>query len=355
MAKIKVAVLFGGMSNEHDISLISAANVIQNIDRTKYDIVPIGITKKGRWFFYQGDIAGIKSGEWENDSDNVPAAILPEPLYRGIATINGDEMNIIRVDVVFPVLHGKYGEDGTIQGLLDMAKIPYVGCGCFASAACMDKHYTHTVLEHDGIRMARFRHLMINELDRLDSFCEEAVNSLDFPLFVKPASCGSSVGVNKVTCFEDLKNAIKIAFTHDRKVVVEEFIKGRELEVAVLGSDKPFASEVGEIISCNDFYDYDAKYILGTSGLKIPADLPAEVSAEIRSTAVKAFRAIGGFGLSRVDFFLSDKGEVILNEINTMPGFTSISMYPKLMENFGISYSELLDKLIQMSSERIAR
>ena len=352
MAKLKVAVIFGGKSNEHDISLISASNVIKNIDKTRYEVIPIGITKKGRWYFYPGDIEGIKSGEWETNTDNVPAAILPDPLYRGIATINGDEMNIIKVDVVFPVLHGKYGEDGTLQGLLDMSGIPYVGCGCFASAACMDKDFTHKVLAYHGIRMARCHTIRASELDHLDEFCEYVVNDLDFPLFVKPCSSGSSVGVNKVTGFEDLKNAIKLAFTHDRKVIVEEFIKGRELETAVMGADKPFTSEAGEIVSCNEFYDYDAKYVLGTSGLKIPADIPADAAAEIRRIAVLAFRALGCFGLARVDMFLTDEGEVILNEINTMPGFTNISMYPKLMEQFGIGYSELLDKLIALALER---
>ncbi|MBQ7991185.1 MAG: D-alanine--D-alanine ligase [Oscillospiraceae bacterium] len=352
MAKTKVAVIFGGRSNEHDISLISASNVIRNIDRTKYEVIPIGITKKGRWYFYPGDVDGIQSGEWETNTDNVPAAILPDPLYRGIATVNGDEINIIKVDVVFPVLHGKYGEDGTIQGLLDMAGIPYVGCGCFASAACMDKNFTHKVLEYHGIRMAKSHAIRASELDHLDEFCELAEKDLGYPIFVKPCSSGSSVGVNKANNTEELKNAIKLAFTHDRKVIVEECIKGRELEVAVLGGAKPFASEPGEIISCNDFYDYDAKYVLGATSLKIPADIPPEVSSKIRETAILAFRAIGCFGLSRVDFFLSDKGEVILNEINTMPGFTNISMYPMLMDNFGIPYSELLDKLITLAFER---
>ncbi|MBQ5330446.1 MAG: D-alanine--D-alanine ligase [Oscillospiraceae bacterium] len=354
MAKKRIAVIFGGKSNEHDISLISAANVISNIDKSKYEVIQIGITKKGRWFFYPGSVDGIKDNTWETFPDNVPAAILPDPLYRGIATILDGEVNVIRVDAVFPVLHGKYGEDGTIQGLLDMSGIPYVGCGCFASAACMDKEFTHTVLEYHGIKMARYRVIKQSQLSKLDSVTEDIINELGFPVFVKPSSSGSSVGVNKANSFEELKYAIKIAFSHDRKVIVEEYVKGRELECAVLGDDNPFASGVGEIISCNEFYDYDAKYILGTSGLSIPADLPAEKAKEIRETAVKAFKAIGCFGLSRVDFFLSGD-TVYLNEINTMPGFTSISMYPKLMEDFGISYSELLDKLIDLAEERVIR
>lgn len=352
MAKIRVAVIFGGKSNEHDISLISASNVISHLDPDKYEVIPIGITKKGRWFYYPGDITAIKEDRWETDLDCVPAAILPDPLYGGIMKIEDGRMTKVKTDVVFPVLHGKNGEDGTIQGLLDMSGIPYVGCGCFASAACMDKEYTHTVLEYNGINMARFKTVKQSDLNKLDEICEDIVNELEFPLFVKPACSGSSVGVNKAECFEDLKNAIKLAFTHDKKVIVEEFIKGRELECAVLGTDNPFASEVGEIISCNDFYDYDAKYILGTSGLNIPADIPREKSIEIRETAVKAFKAIGCFGLSRIDFFLADNGKVYLNEINTLPGFTSISMYPKLMDNLGIPYGELLDRLIKLAHER---
>lgn len=352
MAKTRVAVIFGGMSNEHDISLLSASNVISNLDTDKYEIIKIGITKKGRWFFYPGDTAGIKEDRWESDPDCVPAAILPDPLYRGIMKIEDNRMTMVKIDVVFPVLHGKYGEDGTIQGLLDMSGIPYVGCGCFASAACMDKEYAHNVLGFNGINMARYRTVRQCDLNRLDDLCEDIAAELGYPLFVKPACSGSSVGVNKAESFEDLKNAIKLAFTHDKKVIVEEYIKGRELECAVLGTDNPFASDVGEIISCNDFYDYDAKYILGTSGLNIPADIPKEASREIRETAVKAFKALGCFGLSRVDFFLADNGKVYLNELNTMPGFTSISMYPKLMEKLGIPYGELLDRLIKLAYER---
>ncbi|MCM1578658.1 MAG: D-alanine--D-alanine ligase [Ruminococcus sp.] len=352
MAKTRVAVIFGGMSNEHDISLISASNIISKLNPDKYEVIPIGITRKGRWFFYPGDYSSIKEDRWESDPDNTPAAILPDTLCKGIAKISDGRLNIVKVDVVFPVLHGKYGEDGTIQGLLDMSGIPYVGCGCLSSAACMDKEYTHCVLEHAGIRMARYRVIDQSELSKLDRVCENIVNDLEFPIFVKPARSGSSVGVNKADCFEDLKNAVKLAFTHDKKVIAEEYIKGRELECAVFGTDNPFASDVGEIASCNEFYDYDAKYILGTSGLTIPAEIPSDKSGEIRETAVKAFKAMSCFGLARVDFFLKEDGSVYLNEINTMPGFTSISMYPKLMEKLGIPTEELLDRLIKLAMDR---
>ncbi len=351
MAKIKVAVLFGGQSNEHEISLISASNIISAIPEDKYEVIPIGITKKGRWFFYPGDPSLIASGAWETNPDNVPAVIVPDPVYKGIIKIADGGCTVKKIDAVFPALHGQNGEDGAVQGLLKLSGIPFVGCDVISSANCMDKTVTHTILEADGINMARWKSVTAAELGRLDEICEETAAELDYPLFVKPANSGSSVGVNKANSFEELKNAVKLAFSHDKKVIIEEFIKGREVECAVFGKDNPFASEVGEIKSCNEFYDYEAKYILGTSGLVIPADIPEKASKEIRETAVKAFKLMGCGGLSRVDFFLKEDGTVILNEINTMPGFTQISMYPKLMENMGISQSELVDKLITLCLE----
>lgn len=351
MSKIKVAVLFGGVSNEHDISLISATNIINAIPKDKYEVIPIGITKKGRWLFYPGDVSLIASGNWDTHPDCVPAVILPDPMYKGIVKIVDGTYSITKIDVVFPALHGRHGEDGNVQGLLDMAGIPYVGCGCLASAACMDKAVTHTILEANGINMAMWRTVLTSDLNRLDAVCEDIAAELDYPLFVKPANSGSSVGVNKASSFEQLRDAIKLAFAHDKKVIVEEYIEGRELECAVFGTENPFASEIGEIISCNDFYDYEAKYILGTSGLSIPAEIDSGISSEIRSAALRAFKAMGCSGLSRIDFFLKKDGTIILNEINTLPGFTPISMYPKLMENMGISQPELLDRLISLCIE----
>ncbi len=352
MAKTKVAVLFGGVSNEHDISLISAMNVIQNLPKDKYEIIPIGITKKGRWLFYPGDVRSISAGGWEINPDCAPAAILPDPVYGGVLKIEEGRVSTVKTDVIFPVLHGKNGEDGTVQGLLDLSGIPYVGCGCLASACCMDKSFTHTVLDQHGILTARYEVIKQSDINHLDDICGDIAEKLGYPLFVKPACSGSSVGVNKACDFEDLKESVKLAFAHDKKVIVEEYIKGREIECAVMGNEDPFASCVGEIRSCNDFYDYDAKYILGTSGLDIPADIPDSKSAEIRDIAVRAFKALNCTGLARVDFFMKEDGTVILNEINTMPGFTSISMFPKLMEHMGISYPELLDRLISLALER---
>ncbi len=355
MSKIRVAVLFGGESSEHDISLKSATHIIQSIPRDKYEVICVGITKKGRWLYYPGDVSNIASGEWERDPDCASAVLSPDPIHKGLITLENGEASVKKVDVVFPVLHGKNGEDGTVQGLMDMAHIPYVGCGLLASASCMDKVCTHTILDHNGIRTAKWRNVLQREMNYLEEKCAQIAGDLGFPLFVKPANSGSSIGVNKANNAEELLEAVKIAFTHDNKVIVEECIDGRELEVAVFGYDSPFASFVGEIESCKTFYDYDAKYILSGSNLFIPAHISNEKSREIQEIAVKAYQAMGCKGLSRVDFFLTVQGEVILNEINTMPGFTPISMYPKLMEDLGMSPSYLVDKLIEQAMENAGR
>lgn len=355
MSKIKVVVLFGGASSEHDISLVSATNVIQNMPKNKYDITCIGITKKGRWLYYPGDVSNIESGEWEKDPDCTSAIISPDPLHNGIVILENGEATFKKADVVFPVLHGKNGEDGTVQGLLDMAKIPYVGCGLLASAACMDKSHTHTVLDYNGIKTAKWKMLTHRDINHLDIKCKEIADALGFPLFVKPANSGSSIGINMADSIETLKEAVKIAFSHDNKVVIEEFISGKELEVAVFGYDNPFASFVGEIGKSNEFYDYESKYINNSVNLHIPARIPDESAKQIRETAINAYKAMGCKGLSRVDFFLTDSGEVILNEINTMPGFTAISMYPKLMEDLGMEYGYLIDKLIEQAIDNADR
>ena len=349
MSKIKVAVLFGGASSEHDISLKSAAFVIENIPRDKYDVVCIGITKKGRWLYYPGGVASIPSSEWERDPDCASAILSPDPIHRGIVTNENGTTTVKKIDVVFPVLHGRNGEDGTVQGLLELARIPYVGCGVLASAACMDKGVTHTILDYNGIRTAKWRMILDHEINRIEDKVHELEEAIGFPMFVKPANAGSSIGVSRAENEAQLIEGIKLALAHDDKVIIEEEIVGRELEVAVFGYDAPFASFVGEIESCKQFYDFDAKYNLPDSKLSIPADISPELHEQFRQTAIKAYKAMGCKGLSRVDFFLSDKGEIILNEINTMPGFTSISMYPKLMGHLGMEPQYLIDKLIQQA------
>jgi D-alanine-D-alanine ligase len=354
MSKLNVAVLFGGCSNEHEISLRSAANIIRYIPRDRYNVIPIGITKKGRWLFFPGDAGDIENGRWETDSDCTPAVILPDPMYRGILKYNDGSFSVEKIDVVYPAVHGKNCEDGVLQGMLEMSGIPYVGSGALASAVCMDKSLTHLVLENNGIKMAEWRVFRRDEIDNIDDFCDRAVFALGLPVCVKPANSGSSVGVNKAANLEELKAAIKTAFSHDDKALVEEFIVGRELEVAVLGNDKTdtFASQVGEIHSANEMYDFDAKYTNTASNTFIPDDIVENgVARKIKEIALKAYEAAGCRGLARVDFFYTDDGRILLNEINTLPGFTSISMYGKLMEDAGIPKPELIDKLLKLCLE----
>ena len=349
MAKTKVAVLFGGASSEHDISLKSAAFVIENIPKDKYDVITIGITKKGRWLYYPGETSAIPTGEWEYDSDCVSAVLSPDPVHKGIITLENGEVVVKKIDVVFPVLHGRNGEDGIIQGLLDLAKIPYVGCGLLASAACMDKAVTHTILDYNGVHTAKWRQIFSHEMKQLQSRCSEIARELGYPLFIKPANSGSSIGVHRAENEEEMLAGVREAFSHDDKVIIEECITGRELEVAVFGYDAPFASFVGEISSCKEFYDFDAKYVLDGSQLSIPAELTLEKGREIQAEALRAYKAMGCKGLSRVDFFLKEDGEIIVNEINTMPGFTEISMYPKLMRHLGMKPTYLVDKLLEQA------
>ncbi|MBR5495789.1 MAG: D-alanine--D-alanine ligase [Oscillospiraceae bacterium] len=356
MAKTKVAIIFGGVSSEHDVSLISASSVIRNIDKTKYEVICIGITKEGRWLYYPGDVELIEKGEWFNHEDCVSAVISPDRQHRGILKIMPDgEVSHLSVDCVFPVLHGKNGEDGTIQGLFTLADIPFVGCDMLSSASCMDKATTHIILEQAGIKMAKWLSIIKSDIDTLSQFCDLCKQKLKFPMFVKPANAGSSIGVSKACDKDELGKAIKFAFTHDSKVIVEEQIIGKEVECAVLGNAKPEAATPGEIAPCNDFYDFDAKYVLNESKLFIPARVDADILKTVQQTAVKAYKAIGCSGLSRVDFFVTQSGDIYLNEINTLPGFTSISMYPKMWEADNMPYTKLITRLIELAFERAER
>jgi D-alanine-D-alanine ligase len=351
---MNLVVLFGGMSNEHDISLKSAVNVIKAVPADKYNVIPIGITKKGRWLFFPGSLDEISDGSWEQSRDCTPAVIIPDPMYRGLLKYTEGQFSVEKIDAVFPVMHGKTGEDGVIQGLLELSGIPFVGCHTTASAVCMDKTITHAVLERDGISMARYTVICRSDIDRVNEFAEETVKKLGLPVFVKPAESGSSVGCSKAYDIEELKAAIKTAFSHDEKAICEEYIVGRELECAVFGSDDSdtFASDIGEILSANEFYDFEAKYINSASKTIIPEDITQNgKSREMREVALKAYKTAGCRGLARVDFFLREDGTFVLNEINTMPGFTKISMYPKLMEAMGIPIEELIEKLIRLAMD----
>ena len=353
MAKTRVAVLFGGVSSEHEVSLMSATNVIRSIPKEKYEVICIGITKKGRWLYFPGDVSEIASGAWETNPDCTAAIISPDPIHKGIITIENGETYNKKIDVVFPVLHGRNGEDGRLQGLLELAKLPYVGCGTLSSALCMDKCMTHTVLDYNGIRTAKWACVSQREIGKMEETCQAIAETLGFPVFVKPANAGSSVGITKAHDVPELIEAMNVAFNEDKKAVLEEFIDGHEVECAVLGNEEPIAAEVGEIKAAAEFYDFDAKYNNPASELCIPADIDLEKRNEVKAQAVKAYKALGCEGMSRVDFFVRNSdGAVLLNEINTIPGQTPISMYPKLFEAAGVPYKELIDRLIGCALSR---
>ena len=352
-AKLSLAVIFGGVSSEHEVSRMSVTSILENLSNERYEVHMVGITKEGRWLLYTGPVEDILSGAWEQ-GPVTPAFLSPDPSVHGLVALRDGKAETIHVDVIFPALHGKNGEDGTIQGLFQLSGIPYVGCDTESSAICMDKAVTHSLLSSADIEQAHYLWFYADRFDAAPDTIKNKIQArLDFPVFVKPSSAGSSVGVSKVERFEDLDQAIRKAAREDKKVVVEEGITGQEVEVAVLGNLDCDASIVGEIGASAQFYDYDDKYINGTSQLYIPARIPEEVSEKIRQTAVRAYRLLGCSGLARVDFFVTaGDNRVILNEINTLPGFTSISMYPKLWMAMGLSYGELLDKLIELALQR---
>ncbi len=353
--KKNICVLFGGVSPEHAISLRSAEFVLNNLDPEKYDVFPVGITQEGKWLLYSNaDFSRLPGSHWEKCPDNVPCAISPV-WGEGLLVFTGGTVERHRIDVVFPMLHGENGEDGAMQGLLQIAGIPYVGPHVSASAVAMDKTLTKLVVDQAGMTQAAWELVRSTQLQHHPA---QVLDSLEarfaYPMFVKPAGTGSSVGVSKATDRESLEKALLYAAKYDKKVLVEEFIHGREVEVAVLGNDSPMASFCGEIDSGAEFYDYDAKYITDTSVAYIPARISEEVGEEVRDAAVKIYKAIGCQGLSRVDFFVTyEDNRVVFNEINTLPGFTSISMYPKLFEASGISAGQLIDQLLDLAQEAV--
>ncbi len=353
MGKLSVCVLFGGISPEHEVSLRSAESVLNTMDKDKYDIYPVGITKEGQWILFGGnDYSLLPKGAWVNHPENRPVAISPVR-GQGLLTFEGEGFLKQKIDAVFPVLHGENGEDGTVQGLLELAGIPYVGCHVAGSAVAMDKTLTKLVADQAEVRQAAWELVWTSELKtHMDRIVSTLENRFQYPMFVKPASTGSSVGVSKAKDQRGLEAALLFAGKYDKKILVEEFIHGREVEVAVMGNDCPVASICGEIDSGADFYDYEAKYVTDTSVAYIPARISDETAETVRQAAVRIYSAIGAKGLSRVDFFVTyEDQEVVFNEINTLPGFTSISMYPKLFEASGIPYRELIDKLIDLALE----
>jgi D-alanine-D-alanine ligase len=350
--KKKIAVLFGGRSGEHEVSLMSAVSVLSNMDKDKYEPIMIGITKEGRWMLYEGALEDIEKNRWQISAR--PVVLAPDPSYKGLIDMERD-CTIIPVDAAFPVLHGPHGEDGTVQGLLELADIPYVGCGVLASSLAMDKVLSKDVFLRHGLRVAEYTSTVYEHFKATPKvFVSIVETKLGYPCFVKPANMGSSVGITKAHNRDELMQAIELAGKYDRKILVEEFIDGYEIECAVLGNDYPEASTVGQIVPCNEFYDYNAKYFdEGKSGLVIPADLPIDVMEEVRRMAVEAYRALDCAGMARVDFLVKKSDNTIyLNEVNTIPGFTKISMYPKLWDASGLPYDKLIDRLIELAFER---
>ena len=347
MEKIKLGVICGGMSTENEVSVVSASYVLSNLNKEKYEIYPVYIDKKGQWWEILDEFKPRKFGEEITKKEK-----------------KENEFKYLKnLDVIFPVLHGLYGEDGTIQGLFELLQIPYVGCHVLASSVGMDKVYAKVVFEKAEInqvksiyvRKCNDKYVYIDEHFNEEILSDTDVakkvqTKIDFPMFVKPSNSGSSVGVKKAENESELVEAINYAAQFDKKVLIEQGIIGREVECAVLGNEDVIASSVGEIKAADEFYSYDAKYNNQESRTEIPADLPKDIIEEIRKQAVKAFKAIDGSGLSRVDFFVENgTNKIYLNEINTLPGFTSISMYPKLFEQAGIKYEDLLDKLIELA------
>ncbi|WP_312369185.1 D-alanine--D-alanine ligase family protein [Lachnoclostridium sp.] len=350
MDKKTIVVLFGGQSSEHEVSCVSAVTVINHIDLDHYDIVLVGITKDGKWLLTES-VEDITSGVWRNGKKT--AILSPDRSKPSLLIMEDNKVEYQKVDVVFPVLHGLFGEDGTVQGLLELAGVPYVGCGVLASAVSMDKLYTKIIVDSLGIRQAAYEPVYAKELEEMSKVVERVENRLSYPVFIKPSNAGSSKGITKAKTQDELIAGLKEAAEHDRKILVEETIVGREIECAVLGGMEAKASGVGEILAAAEFYDYDAKYNNAESKTIISPELPEGKAQEVSDAAVKIFRAVDGYSLSRVDFFLENEtNEIVFNEINTLPGFTSISMYPMLWEAKGIAKPQLVEKLIQTAFTR---
>ncbi len=357
-SKIKLAVLFGGRSSEHEISCVSAAAVIDHASLERYEVIPVGITREGAWWQYTGDTEKIRTGEWETDEEHlIPAVVSPCTLHHGLLVLHKPTKTyrVLSLDCILPVVHGENCEDGRLQGLLEATGVPYVGCRTCSSAIAMDKAFTKMILDGQGIRQAKW--LLLTPEDYADGG-ENAVRKVEervtYPVFVKPANAGSSKGISRAKSREELKEALRVAAAIDPRVVVEETICGREIEVALLdgvenGKRVTRATVCGEIRPDSEFYTYQSKYVSGGSVCVIPAKLSEDVARTVRETALRIFSLLDCRGLSRADFFVTDKGEVIFNEINTLPGCTPISMYPKLWEYEGISFSRLVDRWVEFA------
>ena len=344
MNRKKTAVLFGGCSSEYGVSLQSAYSVLKGLNKEKLDIMPIGITEKGDWYRYNGDYSNIKNDAWESDRENlIPVAVSVSRGKKGLIELDGNGSGPIDIDLAFPVLHGKNGEDGTVQGLFELAGIDVVGCDSLSSALCMDKHRAHALVEAAGIRVPRSVLLKRPVTDEM----RKKLSELSYPFFVKPVRAGSSYGVSKIKSVGELQAALSLAFCYDDEVLAEENIEGCEVGCAIMGTDGFIVGRVDEIELEADFFDYTEKYTLKTSKIHMPARVDGLTEKRIQSTAVKIFELLGCSGFARVDMFLTPCGEIVFNEVNTIPGFTSHSRFPNMMKGIGLSFEAMLDKILE--------
>ena len=352
MKKLSVGIIFGGKSSEHEVSLQSAKNIIEAIDRNRFDITLIGIDKQGQWFLR--DLNRFLENAEDPRHISLAASVRPLALQPGHLQQpffeSAQQQQLDQLDVIFPIIHGTLGEDGSLQGLLAFANLPYVGSAVLGSAVCMDKDLCKRLLMQAGIAVAPY--IAVKAVADEAALFEQASTQLGLPLFIKPASQGSSVGVSKVTNAAEFSAGLALAFRYDRKVLIEQAIVGREIECAILGNDQPQASVCGEVLTQDQFYSYDAKYIDGQSRTVVPADMPKEIEAQIQAVALRTFAALECEGLARVDVFLTPDNQIVVNEVNTLPGFTNISMYPQLWQASGLNYSDLISNLIDLALER---
>ena len=348
MDKKKIVVFFGGCSSEYSVSLESASSVINNLNREKYEPIPIGITESGKWYFFNGSVDKMIQDTWQEDTSCVSCAISPDRGERKLLLFRGDKVETMVIDAAFPVMHGRNGEDGTIQGVIELAGIPLVGCGVLASALCMDKDRAHKLAEQNGVRVPRAMAFGKNyDMHTVLDFAEQT----GYPLFVKPVKAGSSYGVTKVQNKENLMEAIQLAFQYDNEVIVEEGIPGFEVGCAVMGKDELTVGEVDEIELAGGFFDFTEKYTLKTSAIHVPARVDQETSDRLKETAKLLYKVLGCSGFARVDMFLTPEKEIVFNEINTIPGFTEHSRYPGMMKAAGISFAEVLDRVVELALE----
>jgi len=349
MKRLKLAILFGGNSPEYPVSLQSAYAIIKVLDGKRYEKILIGITRDGRWFRYYGDIERIRDDNWyDNSAECIPVSILPDPNIHGIIELKPDGYEITGLDAAFPVLHGRFGEDGTVQGLIELAGIPLIGCDTLSSALCMDKNKAHKLVAQAGINIPKS--IVLTEATQLQKY-DKFIKKLGFPLFVKPLRAGSSFGITKVTNEEQLNLAISLAFSYDNRIIIEEHIEGFEVGCAIIGNDDLIIGEIDEIELTGGFFDYTEKYTLKSSRIHMPARIDTDTANRIKRTAAVIYKTLGCRGFARVDMFLTPDKKIVFNEVNTIPGFTVNSRFPNMMKGIGLSYSDILDMLIELGTK----